>query len=172
MGPRRIGIVLLACALLGTAVVAQAATFTIINNDGPGEGFNDPTPVAPVGGNTGTTRGAQRLIAFQNAADIWGALLTSNVPILVNATFDPLTCGPTSAILGSAGPTTFFRDFSGAPIGSTWYPLALANAIEKLVRQPKLAQAMGKRGRAAVKRRLSLEEQALGYLRSFRCDHT
>ena len=27
------------------------AKITIVNNDGPGEGFNDPTPVAPVGGN-------------------------------------------------------------------------------------------------------------------------
>jgi List-Bact-rpt repeat protein len=129
MGPRRIGIVLLACALLGTAVVAQAATFTVINNDGPGEGFNDPTPVAPVGGNVGTTLGAQRLIAFQHAANIWGSLLTSNVPILVNATFDVLACNDSSAVLGSAGPTSFFRDFSGAPIASTWYPLALANAL-------------------------------------------
>ena len=44
----------------------------------PGEGFNDPTPAAPVGGNTGTTLGQQRLIAFQHAADIWGAELDTN----------------------------------------------------------------------------------------------
>src|SRR5438093_8524133 len=70
----RLSIFLLVSALLGMGVVTapavEAATITVINNDGPGEGLNDPTPVAPVGGNTGTTRGQQRLIAFQRAADI------------------------------------------------------------------------------------------------------
>jgi hypothetical protein len=32
-------------------------------------------------------------------------------------------------ILGSAGPTTFYRDFGGAPRAQTWYPVALANAL-------------------------------------------
>jgi hypothetical protein len=130
--PRPSRVALLAL-FVGLAVlespVAHAATFTVINNDGPGEGFNDATAVAPVGGNTGTTLGAQRLIAFQRAADIWGALLSSAVTIRVNATFDPMTCNASSAILGSAGPTTAFRDFSGVPLGSTWYPGALANAL-------------------------------------------
>ena len=40
---------------------AGAATINIDNVDGPNEGFNDPTPVAPEGGNPGTTRGQQRL---------------------------------------------------------------------------------------------------------------
>src|SRR5437870_889424 len=76
--------------VLVASPVAHAATFTVINNDGAGEGFNDPTPVAPIGGNIGATLGTQRLIAFQRAADIWGALLSSAVTIRVNATFDPL----------------------------------------------------------------------------------
>ena len=80
-----------------------AATIVIVNNDGAGEGFNDPTLAAPVGGNTGTTLGQQRLIAFQAAASIWGARLTSSVPIQVLANFDPLTCTATSAVLGAAG---------------------------------------------------------------------
>jgi hypothetical protein len=107
----------------------HAATFLIINNDGAGEGFNDPTPVAPVGGNTGTTIGAQRLIAFQFAANIWGALLSSTVTIRVSAQFNPLSCTDTSAILGSAGFTNAFRNFTGAPIAATWYAVALANAL-------------------------------------------
>jgi hypothetical protein len=119
--------------LFGTPVfasaVAHAATVTVINNDGPDEGFNDPTPASPVGGNSGTTLGAQRLIAFQRAADIWGALLDSAVKIRVNATFDPQACSATSAVLGSAGPTTAVRDFAGAPVPATWYPIALANAL-------------------------------------------
>ena len=60
--------------------LAQAgATITVVNLDGPGEGFNDPTPVPPVGENTGTTLGEQRFNAFQRAADIWGSLLDSSV---------------------------------------------------------------------------------------------
>jgi hypothetical protein len=52
---------------------AGGATITVINNDGVNEGFNDPTPVSPVGGNPGTTLGAQRLYLFQYAANIWGS---------------------------------------------------------------------------------------------------
>ena len=58
------------CLITGLGSVAHAATITIVNNDNPGEGFNDPTPVAPVGGNTGTTLGEQRLIVFETAARI------------------------------------------------------------------------------------------------------
>ena len=94
---------LLVVAGLGASAPATAATITIVNNDGAGEGFNDPTATAPIGGNTGTTIGQQRLIAFQFAADVWGALLPSNVEIRINATFDALTCSATSAVLGSAG---------------------------------------------------------------------
>ncbi len=106
-----------------------AATITILNADGAGEGFNDPTPAAPVGGNSGTTLGQQRLTAFQAAANIWGATLTSNVPIIIRANFDPLTCTASSAVLGSAGGTFVFLNFSGAPLADTWYPFALANKI-------------------------------------------
>nr|HMT20896.1 FG-GAP-like repeat-containing protein [Promineifilum sp.] len=101
----------------------------IVNNDGAGEGFNDTTAAAPVGGNPGTTLGAQRLNAFQAAADVWGALLVSNVTIRVAANFDPLSCTATSGTLGSAGPTFVYRDFSGAPQASTFYWSALANAL-------------------------------------------
>jgi hypothetical protein len=128
----RLRIFLLAFALLWTAVVASpvvhAATFVVINNDGAGEGFNDPTAAAPVGGNTGTTIGQQRLIAFQAAADIWGARLFSSVPIRVGAQFNPLSCTAFSGTLGFAGPTNIFSDFSGAPVANTWYAVALANA--------------------------------------------
>ncbi len=111
------------------AGVAAAATITIVNNDGPGEGFNDPTPVAAVGGNPATTIGNQRLFVFQHAANIWGAILPSTVVIQVRAAFNPLTCTPTSAVLGSAGPTTVHRDFAGAPFAATWYYQSLANRL-------------------------------------------
>jgi cysteine-rich repeat protein len=111
------------------AGVADAAIITVVNDDTAGEGFNDPTPVAPVGGNTGTTRGAQRLIAFQYAADLWGARLRSDVEIRVLARFDPLSCSGTSAVLGQAGPISVHRDFVGAPVAGTWYHVALANGL-------------------------------------------
>jgi hypothetical protein len=115
--------------LLAGSGAANAATITIVNADGAGEGFNDPTPVLPVGGNTGTTLGQQRLIAFQFAADVWGALLPSAVEIRVTASFDPLTCTTTTAVLGSAGPRSYNADFANAPLAATWYPAALANKL-------------------------------------------
>ena len=111
------------------ALESEGATLTIVNGDGAGEGFNDPTPVTPVGGNTGTTLGEQRLIAFQTAADIWGMTLQSTVTIRVQASFDPLFCNPSSAVLGAAGATFLMTDFDGIPSPNTFYPIALANAL-------------------------------------------
>jgi len=115
--------------VLATAFAAGAATIVIVNNDAAGEGFNDPAPATPVGGNPGTTVGQQRLNVFQEAADIWGALLPSAVTIRVSAQFNPLTCTSTSAVLGSAGPIEVFRDFTGAELPATWYHVALANKL-------------------------------------------
>ncbi|MGE5276582.1 MAG: PA domain-containing protein [Acidobacteriota bacterium] len=113
-------------AFLGSAAPALAeANITIVNVDGPGEGFNDPTPAAPVGGNPGTTLGQQRLNVFQYAADVWGSLLDSNVEIVVVASFDPL--GPN--VLGQAGAVSVARDFPGAVFPDTWYQVALANKL-------------------------------------------
>src|SRR4051812_37915367 len=103
------------------APVAQATTFTINSLDGGGEGFNDPTPRSPEGGNPGTTLGTLRLNAFQQAANQWAVLLNSSVVIPVDASFDALFCDPGSALLGQAGPQSISRDFAGAPIANTWY---------------------------------------------------
>ncbi len=118
-----------AVLLLAFALAANAATITIVNVDGAGEGFNDPTAAAPVGGNPGVTIGQQRLNVFQEAANIWGALLPSAVEIRVQAQFNAQTCGPTSGVLGSAGPLQVFRDFAGAELPATWYHVALANKL-------------------------------------------
>ena len=106
-----------------------AATITIVNLDGANEGFNDPTPAAPIGDNIGTTIGEQRLFVFQTAANIWGALLPSDIEIRVGARFDPQTCTETSGVLGSAGPGSVHRDFANAPFANTWYHQALANRL-------------------------------------------
>lgn len=117
-------------ALAGTLlcaglVSAGPAQFVIVNVNAAGVGFNDPTPAVPVGGNTGTTLGEQRLIAFTHAASIWSARLDSAVPIRIRAQFTAL--GP--GILGSAGPVTVVRDFPNAPLPGTWYHIALANKL-------------------------------------------
>jgi hypothetical protein len=124
---------LLRAATLAIAVVMAAtpafgnATITIINRDAPGEGFNDPTPAAPVAGNAGTTVGQQRLIAFQYAASIWAAQLDSAVEIRIEALFDPLSCTPTSGVLGSAGTIFIFSDFPGEVAPNLWHHSALAD---------------------------------------------
>jgi PA domain len=118
----------LALAFIGLSAVntfAGEAQIVIVNINAPGVGFNDPTPAAPVGGNTGTTLGEQRLIAFQHAADIWSHRLDSDVPIRIRAQFTPLGAG----VLGSAGPASVVRDFPNAPLAGTWYHVALANKL-------------------------------------------
>lgn len=107
----------------------QAATITIVNLDSPGEGLNDSTPAAPVGGNPGTTVGAQRLNALQFAANLWGTHLQSSVEIRVDAQFGPLPCTNTSGALGGAAPSGAGRDFVGAPVANTWFAAALANSL-------------------------------------------
>ena len=114
---------------LGAASSASAATITIVVADGPGVGFNDPTPAAPIGGNLGTTVGAQRLIAFQFAADVWGAALDSAAEIRISASFPALACTATTATLGSAGSLLALINFPGAEFPDTLYTTALASKL-------------------------------------------
>ena len=118
-----------AAALLAAFAVPSfgAVTITIINMDGPGEGFNDATPAVAVGGNAGTTVGQQRLLCFQEAANIWGSILTSSVPIQIQAAFNPLTCTATTAVLGSAGPRFVEINEPAFEFQNYWYHEALAN---------------------------------------------
>src|SRR5262245_28518313 len=125
---RRVLLLTALLAFFGITAV-NAVTITILNNDGVGEGFNDPTPVAPVGGNPGVTLGQQRLNVFQEAANIWGALLPGTVTVVIRAQFNPQTCNATSAVLGSAGPQSVFSGFANAPVANTWYHVALANNL-------------------------------------------
>ena len=121
---------LVLAATLGLSLPAFAgATITIVNVNAPGVGFNDPTPATPVGGNPGTTVGQQRLIAFQHAANIWGAALDSKVEVRIQSSFVPLSCSATAATLGSAGAIQIFGDFPGAAFASTWYHVSLANKL-------------------------------------------
>ncbi len=122
-------LLVLAGLLLASAPAFGTATILIVNTDGPGEGFNDPTPAAPVGGNPGTTVGQQRINAFQYAASVWGSILDSPVTIYIQAAFNPLTCTATAATLGSAGTIQVFANFPGQEYSNTWYHVALANKL-------------------------------------------
>jgi hypothetical protein len=124
---------LLLAAIVGLIVSSSAfgqATIIIENGDAAGVGFNDPTSVAQVGGNSGTTLGQQRLIAFQAAANIWGASISSTPSITIHATWEALPpCTASSGVLGSAGNSgNIYRNFSGSVPGF-WYGNALANAL-------------------------------------------
>ncbi|HZM14854.1 MAG TPA: PA domain-containing protein [Candidatus Krumholzibacteria bacterium] len=136
----RAGLALLVLAsilvLMASVFPVAAATITIVNTDGLNEGFNDPTPAAPVGGNPGTTIGQQRLNVFTHAAGIWGGILPSSVTIRIQAAFNAQTCTATSAVLGSAGTIHVARDFPNAPFTGTWYHMALANKLAGVDLEP------------------------------------
>lgn len=132
----------LALAITGPAIAGRAtsasvspaftggpnsATITPINVNAPNVGLNDPTPAAPIGGNPGQSIGEQRRLAYQFAADLWGAVLTSSIEIKVEASFEPLSCTASSGVLGSAGARTIHATFANA-VPETWYGAALANA--------------------------------------------
>lgn len=122
----------LAIALLAALVAGplSAAELVVVNLDaGTGAGLDDPTPRPPEGGNPGTTLGEQRQVAYAYAARMWGAIMQSEVPIIVGARFIPQACTPTGAVLGSAGTTSVFRDFPGAIAPGTWHNVALTEAI-------------------------------------------
>ncbi len=115
--------------ILVLAVSLNATTITIVNLDSPGEGLNDPTAATPVGGNTGTTIGEQRMNCFERAAQLWENILYSPVEINVEAEFNPLSCNASGAILGAAGPNTVHRGFVNAPLADTYYVQAQANSL-------------------------------------------
>jgi hypothetical protein len=119
----------LAVVVAASSNAFGAATIVILNNDSANTGFNDPTPVAPVGNNTGTTLGQQRLNAFQFAANLWGATINSNVTITIRASWAALSCDANSATLGQTNAVTIVRNFQNAPQMNTWFTVAEANAL-------------------------------------------
>lgn len=124
---------LLALGLAATTGAVSAAELRIDNRDaGTGQGLDDPTPANPVGGNPGVTRGEQARIVFQFASDLWGAVLQSDVPVVISASFAKLSCTATSGVLGSAGTSSIFSFNAPAPAGAladTWYHSALTDAL-------------------------------------------
>jgi hypothetical protein len=101
----------------------------VVNEDGPSEGLNDPSPFVAEDGNGSATLGEARLRAVQFAASLVGNLLDSPVPIRIGVRFDPLGGTSNSATLGGGRAVIFYHDFPGAPRPNTWYPVALANKL-------------------------------------------
>jgi hypothetical protein len=121
------------------AFPAEAKTTFVINNlDGPGAGLNEATPVSPVGGNAGTTVGAQRLNALRAATDIWGALIDSAVPVVIDARFGPLSCTAASIVLGQARSTGLEANVPGLP-ANMFFPEPLADRIAGVDLTPGMA---------------------------------
>lgn len=112
-----------------TAKAQVGASFFILNVNLGSAGFNDPTPVAPVGGNPGRTLGEQRLAVFERATALWGVRIESDVLIVVQSQMNGLFCEGGAAVLGTAASFTAARDFEGAPLAETWYPIALARSL-------------------------------------------
>lgn len=117
----------LATATLLTAGSASAADLVLLNRDAPGVGLNSTVPATPVGGNPGTTRGAQATFVYEFAMKMWGSVLESKVPIKVAASFAPLTCTSTSGVLGSAGTYWLIRLNDGTR--TRYYGSALADSL-------------------------------------------
>src|SRR5262245_20374496 len=134
---RTLLIVAIVLAIPAAASADPQARVTVLNfqsvlfPNAPNTGFDDPTPVAPVGGNPGTTLGQQRLFALQYAANIWARSLRSHSEIFIAAAFGTRTCNATGAVLASTGVSTIDLNFKRAPQLDTWYHGALADSIAK-----------------------------------------
>jgi len=77
-------------------------------------------------GDACTTWPANAQTAFAYAANLWGSLLSSPVPIVIDA------CWATnlpSGVLGHSGVVSYRANFQNAPQPNTWYPIALANSL-------------------------------------------
>ncbi len=115
-----------------TAPAFAQGKIIVVNGNLPGVGFNDVTPAVPIGGNTGVTRGEQRMNVFLHAADLWTAVLNPKVDVYVWARFVPLGAN----VLGSAGPITVESEFVGAEYPDLWYHQALANHLKGVDNEP------------------------------------
>ncbi len=107
-------------------VVGTASSITLNFNSG----FSDATAISATGGNPGTTVGQQRKRSFIKAASIIADQLQYNVAgdsLVVDANFSALTCSAFSAVLGSAGATTWTGSsgVSGNWESNTFYPIGL-----------------------------------------------
>lgn len=129
-----------ATTLTATELAATQVASINIDFNNPGTGANDvcnvapwtdATAVSPVGGNPGTTLGAQRQNALKYAVQQITQQLQPPVPITIRACWDSLGGSATSAVIAHATPVTFLidePDFGGyvLPLRYTWYSITEA----------------------------------------------
>ncbi len=77
-------------------------------------------------GDTAIAWPADARAAVNYAASVWETLLNPAVPIVIDAAW---VNNLGSGVLGHSGSLNKFKDFSGAPMASTWYSVALANTL-------------------------------------------
>jgi hypothetical protein len=106
-------------------VVAKSGNTQPIYGPPPHPQHGPQAPTANIVVNYSGTWDPQAQAAFDYAVGIWEGLISSPVPIIVDAYWEPLPTG----VLGSSGPTRFFANFQGAPQSNTLYPVALANKM-------------------------------------------
>ncbi len=63
--------------------------------------------------------------AFQYAVDIWQTLIYSPIPIHITATWTSLA----ATILGSCGPSDYYKNFNATEIWNTYYPVVIAEKM-------------------------------------------
>lgn len=102
------------------------ANIVIVNDDDPNEGLNDTTAVTPVGSNSGTTLGEQRLNVLQKAADIINGSFDIQQTVHIYFTFDPLTCSSSSGVYGQTQIPASHLDYNSQSI----IPYALQNQLQ------------------------------------------
>jgi PA domain len=114
-----------------TASADPQAQIVLVNLNAPGVGLNDSTPVAPVGGNTGTTLGQQRQNVLARAASLWARNLKSHATVRIQVVFAARACTATGAVLASAGALAADLNFKHSKLPDTWFHIAVANAVAK-----------------------------------------
>lgn len=70
---------------------------------------------------------AEAKLAFNYAADLWGSLLVSPIPIKIEACWADLPSGT----LGYSSVLEVYKNFAGAPLANVYYSAPLANALTR-----------------------------------------
>lgn len=116
---------------VGSADRVAVAPVPVYAGPSAGETYvGDETPAAATAGRRATFRvtytgfPATAKASFQRAVDYWAGQVSSSVPITVKATYRNLG---SPNVLGSAGPSFVWRNFTGAPARDTFYVDAIAN---------------------------------------------
>ncbi len=126
---------LLGAFLLSLAATEVGAATIVVNYPDANDGFHSTEPPNPVSPAPGANLGEQRRASFEAAAADWAARLQSDVPIVVDAEMQALSCSAFQAVLGAAGPRFIHANWSpgsggsAPPFPDTLYHGALAGKI-------------------------------------------